>query len=160
MNLNNLNILNNVYINKSLCSECKGKCCKTYAGIIYPDQIGDSEESIRIKLIPMLNDEWSIDWWEGPLIEEDKFNSDERYYFVRPKHVGASTIDPSWGGQCSFLREDGCQLSIEERPIQCLALEPKDDFNCREKDGFSKKDGAMAWIPYQDLLGEMVKLYS
>jgi Fe-S-cluster containining protein len=137
-------------INDKTCSKCEGACCKKMPGILHPKDVLDIGELLR-------SGDYAVDWWEG----DPRKNKDdmEECYFIRPRVKDAETIfDPSWGGECVFLSENGCRLSFKDRPFGCRNLLPKknDTGECRDAAGREKREYAMLWIKYQD---EIEKFY-
>jgi len=100
---------------------------------------------------------WAVDWWEGDPTGGDL----NQTYYLRPRTKGKGVIyDPSWGGECIFLAEGGCQLQPDQRPLMCRMLIPNeaDPGHCDLAEGaFSKQDCAAAWIPYQDTITAAVE---
>jgi Fe-S-cluster containining protein len=132
------------------CAECGGKCCKMLSGTAYPDDFDNDIEKVREAL---LTGKWAIDSWED----------DPNIYFVRPAVLPSEMditfgrdaprwpYDPSWGGQCVFLTDTGCELEYSERPTGCRMLEPKEDGECTSH-GYGKHHGAKAWSEFQEWL--------
>jgi Fe-S-cluster containining protein len=140
------------------CSDCGGKCCKSYPGIAVPEDFGAPDRDLmQTKLRAALSSgRWAIDWWEGdPRPDCDALYQAE---FVRPANKGheGDLFHPSWGGPCTFLRKDGCELAHDDRPRNCRGVVPRHPESCTEKheDGtlVSKEDFVIAWIPYIGLL--------
>lgn len=124
------------------CAECGGSCCLGAPGCCLPDDIArlfpasTLHQSVELALA---GGRFAIDWWEGePCIP-----------FMRPATKGKEGVshDPSWGGNCTFLREHGCELGDQERPHQCRVLRPNADIDqCKAPDGWrSKFDYACQW---------------
>jgi Fe-S-cluster containining protein len=138
--------------NKELCKKCGGKCCKDMSGMYAPS---DFKEVTIESMIKSLNTGiYSLDWWEGDprtnIPEEDKLH---QTYFIRPRHLRASIIDPSWGGICIHLHIDGCNLQYKDRPSNCRDLIPNiDSSKCHMIK--TKANRVIEWIPYQDILSE------
>ncbi len=116
------------------CATC-GQCCKRMPGQFFPADLGPDQASREAKARDLLaTGDYSIDWWEG----------DPDIYFLRPATVAArgEIFDPSWGGRCVLLGEDGCTLAREDRPTVCKALKPSATGSC---DGIGKSEVANAW---------------
>ena len=137
--------------NKNICSKCGGKCCKLMPGACYPEDFGLPNDHSKLNATLSCG-KYAIDWWEGDA--RDDFEELLKTYFVRPatKNKEGVLYDPSWGGPCIFLSDDGCTLDADERPLNCKKLEPKENEKCILHDGVSKQNAAIAWIPYQDKL--------
>ena len=137
------------YKNMNICSICKGFCCKRSPAIVYPEDI-KGELKTGLKAI-LETGKYCIDWWEG----------DPEIYFIRPATKGneGKLLDPTWGGECTFLTEEGCSLEFSERPEGCRFLRPNSNYpyDCDAPDGHNKKHGADAWLPYQDMIKEIIE---
>ena len=146
----------------SVCSECAGGCCRSYAGIAWPEQFGFSARAIADKL---LTRKWAVDYWEGDFRKElPKSERLSQIWFVRPAHLPSPPlptrhpVDPSWGGTCVFLGGEGCRLTEEERPQGCRSLGPVTPMNCRDHSN-AKRGAAEAWLPYQSVVEEALRLF-
>ena len=95
----------------------------------------------------------SIDWWDYLEFEGKEY---ERGYFLRVRNEYAPIVDPSWGGVCILLTEDGCPLSFEERPKGARLLIPSVN-KCKSL--YTKEDCCIDWIKYHDILEELHDYY-
>jgi hypothetical protein len=137
-----------LWLNHEMCALCGGKCCKHLPGAAYP---GDFEnEAMMTEAI--LSRKWAIDWWEG----DPGDGEEETAYYVRPATLeGQGAIyDASWGGQCVFLTDSGCQLRPEKRPTECRFLEPraKEGNACIMHNDVGKRTAALVWRKHYRLL--------
>lgn len=124
---------------KELCAKCKGRCCKVMSGQATADQFCAPYKELLEACVQeaLESGQWVVDWWDA----------DPPVYYLRPRHKGTQGLrDPSWGGECIFLTDTGCELSFPERPTACQLLMPKED-GCVK--GISKYDAAATWLPYQ-----------
>lgn len=106
-------------------------------GIALPEDFGLPDTS---KLVDALRSrKWALDRWEG----------DAPLWYVRPAATNAldKLTDLSWGGQCVFLTDTGCELAHDDRPAGCRLLEPSPDEKCTAH-GASKLDAGEAWEKY------------
>jgi hypothetical protein len=121
---------------------------------------------------------WAIDRWYGESCHEvDRLRDDVLYVRAAEKWHESSAdvfheLEPiddddvfsRWIGRmsppshpCTFHGATGCELTFEARPIECRALEPKaspwgkPDNACEAHAG-GKRERAIEWAPYQDLL--------
>jgi hypothetical protein len=138
--------------NKKLCKLCaennENCCCTVMPGSFAPNDIKLNVKFIANKLF--LN-EWAVDYWED----------EPPLYYLRPATVGCKEyIDPSWGGICIYLTENGCKLNFEERPTQCKALIPGYDkeSGCVLPKHCTKHYIALLWQPHEKLLMKAVNL--
>lgn len=95
-----------MFVNKKICSECGGSCCKSMPGSCYPEDFGVQMGFSQLDKA-LLSGKYAIDWWDGDA-RDDK---DElcRTYYVRPATKGMKGVlyDPSCGGVCVFLARNG-----------------------------------------------------
>lgn len=159
-----------VYVNAKTCAECGGKCCQSMPGSTSPEDWGAPN---RVEMTERLtealaSERYAIDWWEGdprPKSERSGESLSQADY-IRPASVnGRGMRDPAWGSlfgggnACVFwVKESGCSLFHDARPVECRKLEPKSspDGECdgHEAPGFKhvKHENAVAWIPYHDVI--------
>ena len=141
--------------NPEVCAVCEKPCCEHMPGVCIPADFGTPNLP---KLFDALESgKYAIDWWEGnpmPMAEQDDESrlreAHKQGYFVRPatkKEVG-NVFDPSWGGECVFLTEKGCELPLKKRPAQCRVIVPVGG-KCEPSIGFNKQEVAQSWWPYR-----------
>ena len=138
--------------NFNICSLCKGQCCKRMPGIVHPNQL--QQPITKELLLKLYKEGYQFDYWEGEF-------GGKVGYFLRPQTIKSKgvLVDPSWGGTCVFLTEQGCSKTFEERPYMCQQLEPQEDFNCGPKDKentLNKYDYVLAWLQYNNLIEEII----
>jgi Fe-S-cluster containining protein len=131
-----------------LCVGC-GACCKQLPGTYLPEDF--QELTVEFLVHQMVDRKLAVDY-----IEEENPR-----YFLRPPTTTPrykdSPQDPSWGGTCVFLRENGCELTFEQRPSQCRHLEARPNKKCKADSGYTKKQCANAWKPYRRMILEAVE---
>ena len=139
-----------------ICKHCKGSCCKSSAGAVFPDQLKEITIGSLTKLV---SDGYCFDLWEGNPTKDPKYNG-QTAYFLRPKHTNALNriVDASWGGTCSFLTDKGCKLKFDERPAMCQALEPMYG-NCTVPKEFDKQHAAIAWLPFNEIIEKVIDTF-
>lgn len=138
------------YVKPDVCGPCGGACCKQMPGTAFPSDFGRTRAAVLAKVEERLRSGlWCIDWWEGAI----ERGAPAPGYFLRPSTVDEKTrglvMNGSWGGTCSNLGPEGCQI-FDERPAGCRGLEPhvtKKGPACRVKYG-DKKSAVMAWLPF------------
>ncbi|MBP3917306.1 hypothetical protein [Clostridium sp.] len=141
----------NKYEDLELCKKCGGGCCKRMGCHFSPDDFAEiTYESLKSKI-----DEGniSIDWWEGDPTGNDKLS---RAYFLRVRNKFAPIVDPSFGGICSLLTNDGCPLPFEKRPKGGRMLIPSETGCVLE---YSKQQVAIDWLEYTDILQRLYDEY-
>jgi len=145
----------------SACAVCKGKCCKHYPGVVFPSDCGPNVEA---RLRGMLKSgRYVLDYWDGTFEPGDP--EDFTAYFVRPKTAAEVQRYPdrivleSWGGQCTFLQPDGCELEFKDRPLNCRMLKPREHRGeeCKLPAGSPKEDAIRAWKPYNAIIKTIIK---
>ena len=138
--------------NHSICSACKGACCKGFPGIYSPLDIkGDMLSWFRENVHNITFDDWVGTFEHNGTSVEDPL-------FLRPKAKSEHSLqirNGLWSGECRLLTDEGCSLSFEDRPTQCRELKPSVDRNCIIY-GKSKKDLIFEWLPYQELILEFI----
>jgi len=130
-----------MYLNNDMCRKCGGGCCRTYPGCCMPQDFKDEAavlEAIR-------SGRYCIDWWEQGI--PGNFDS-ERAYLLRPSIKGCEgqlLHRQLQIGECTFLGQDGCELTLEERPSGCLLLEPQANGRCIAH-GAGRYEAATEWF--------------
>ena len=108
------------------CIACQ-ECCKSAPGAAMPSDFGAPDRRVmRARLRDALRSGgWAVDWWEGDAKERPR-SQRARSYFVRPRTAYdlPGLLNPSWGGQCTFLRSWGCAI-YPSRPSECRGLVPQ-----------------------------------
>ena len=137
--------------NKDICEKCQGRCCKSMSGIYNPNDFKTITVESILEYIN--NGNISIDWWEGDV--RPNINELAQTYYLRPRHKGADIIDPGWGGECTFLTDQGCKLVYSNRPQNCRDLMPNIDHTKCNLGSMSKAKYITMWLPYQDILVEV-----
>lgn len=152
------------YQDPDLCRECGGACCRRIPGIAHPEDFGaPNVTALRRRVEAALaSGRWAVDWWEGdPRAHSTTRNRRrlDRAYFLRPACAGDEGLlmDPSWGGTCTFLGDNGCSLDHDARPYECRDLEPTQGFNCVGH-GLDKRGLAEAWIPYTSEVESIIRV--
>lgn len=132
----------NFKVNATTCEECGGRCCKNLPGCAFPDDF-PTKESLQQALE---SGRWAIDWWEGDPREGQDILREVKY--VRPAIQGheGQRYHPAWGGPCTFLTDTGCELAPFDRPKECRYLMPMEVRPCKNYEGLSKRQAAIAWL--------------
>ena len=135
-----------------VCAKCGGECCMRYPGAFFPQDIPGGVTIASI--VTFVKDgKACFDWWEGDPRDGISYDDKDymgRAYFLRPRVVGSEDddFDPTWGGRCVHHTDCGCELSREEMPTGCKALEPKESLQCEDHSG-AKRGVVMAWLEYR-----------
>lgn len=138
------------FLRPSICAPCGGKCCETLPGSAFPENF-PTPEALQAALA---TGRWAIDWWEGDAREGHSELS--RTLYIRPATKGqeGERFDASWGGECTFLGANGCELKPSQRPLECLGLEPSRGSSCLQRNGRDKRAAAIAWLPRAHEFGD------
>jgi Fe-S-cluster containining protein len=147
--------------NKEICKKCGGVCCKKAPGAYHPKDMLKFGKSIRRGIVAsILSEEIAIDWYIGePRDGIQEGCGMDRVFYLRPRHNGYAVLyDASWarGPDCIFLSKDGCNLKHDDRPKQCRDLDPEKCSKPKQigDNSITKRDIAMWWIKYQDIIYE------
>ncbi len=146
----NVSIDNNE--NVEACRICGGRCCKRNPGICHPSDFKGDWDNMMLAL---KSQKYTIDSWN------DEWDGKDIYY-IRPAVKGREYEVPhySYGGECIFLTDNGCQLKFEDRPLGCRMLKVNAEGDKRRCESeYDNYDYAMQWISYQDKLKEYIKKY-
>ena len=135
--------------NHDICKDCGGKCCKRMGGFLHPNDIAVFDESHIREMLD--SGRYSIDWVEP----YGDIPIDDYVYFLRFRHVGAFRVDPSFGGRCVMLTDEGCSLPFEERAYGCKVLTPNSEGKCY--DAYFKDQVAKDWNKpeYQSIMSKL-----
>lgn len=138
-----------MYEKPNLCAECGGKCCKSYPGDCFPGDFDNDPAKIKTAIEGGM---YAIDWWVGdPRSDYDDDDDFTPFFFVRPavKGLEGMVYSPLEKGVCTFL-EGLCILKPHSRPRGCREIEPRRE-GCTSHIR-PKRDAAIAWLPFKDLL--------
>lgn len=144
----------------TLCGICGGECCRTKPGIEGPKRFlaaPNPAEALRSALASglwVLAEHYGVPRPEGTAAQPG--DMDRVLYYPRPatraEHPRAAFSTEDEGRECVFLGEGGCLLPFAERPRMCRALEPDVNFECTTS--WSRREAALAWLPWQHLIEE------
>lgn len=141
--------------NPAACVPCGGLCCKNSPGYLWPEQLGETDEAKRSRLVELLQSgRWQLARYESDWDDEPDVLG------LRPAVVG--TLGQFYApdaGRCTFLGSAGCGLGWNERPMQCRALQPRrhPEARCSMTSGFVDWDAAQAWLPLQGMIAEVLE---
>ena len=149
--------MENIYINKDLCSKCKGSCCKV-SGCMYMPSDFKKMKYIKIKK-ELLKGNISIDAFPTTGF---KFNPDAwtLILFLRARNKDCDIVDLfTNGGPCKMLKEDGCFYYEEKRTSCGLMLKPMHVGGPCPKT-FDEKKLMKDWLKHQKLLEMLVEEFT
>jgi len=137
-------------VNPEACRNCGGRCCKHYPGITSPEDWGapDTDQMLQRLSAAFKEDTYEVDHWYGD--PREGAEQLDQVSMVRPtaRRGLVALTEP-----CQMLGAQGCSLPYEQRPKQCRELSPitvAGKHSC--VDNYSKKQAAIDWIPYQDVV--------
>lgn len=134
--------------NKEICSKCKGRCCKNMGCHYSPRDFEKIEFEYLKNRIEKEN--ISIDWWDGDILSINEYS---RVYYLRCRNIDSEIVNPSWGGQCMNLTDNGCNLSFKDRPLGGKMVIPQESYNCINE--YSKEDCVKEWRAYHSVLDKL-----
>jgi len=132
---NNINERAEDLFDPDLCRQCGGLCCQGHTGIY-----ADPARFVRTFFPQGLPSKL-------PKAEELALLGIDLKRFAGVD-IPAPRLAP-WG--CVFLGREGCRLSAEERPCECLLLQPsletllEGEIHCKTKPGFSYRETQKKW---------------
>lgn len=141
--------------NNSLCKKCGGGCCKSLPGAVDPSEF---KEITVETLLNKFKEGFCFDYWEGELTNDPEYKG-LTGYFMRPQTLGhvKQIVHASWGGRCRFLNDTGCPFKYKDRPLGCRSLIPSKNLICQDDNGYGKKQSAIAWLPYNKIIEEVIR---
>ena len=175
-----------MFLNKEICSKCKGECCRKSGCFLSTRDIKEfddvkrllAEKSIVICSIPyniFILHSFNI---QDPLLDlyalrDDKdlikARSLKKYrnvYIIKTRSENQGIFeeidDPNHvaehlaSGKCVFLTPNGCRLSDVQRPFGGLQLEPDARGIKYCKLHFSIVNAALEWFEYHEELNEII----
>lgn len=148
------------YENKSICSSCGGVCCKKSGCDYYVSDFPSITKGEILKALETGN----ISIVAG--IDIQKINNKlvaSPILYLRARNKDRDIIDLfSMKRECSMLTETGCSYDLEHRPAGGANLIPKKSilgiYEC--KPSVNHLEELEKWLPYQSLLGRIVKRYT
>ena len=156
----NYSIFRNV--NKKICKQCGGECCKNCGCHFSPDDF--KEISFEFLKKEIEKGYISIDYVDGELIYKS-FG----IYILRIRNQGAPIVDLGYNRTpCILLTEKGCKLKYKNRPSGGKLLIPSNQFrksifqpnairNCQPK--YTIEDCCYEWKPHQEILIELIEYF-
>ena len=148
------------YENKSICSSCGGVCCKKSGCDYYVSDFPSITKGEILKALETGN----ISIVAG--IDIKKINNKlvaSPILYLRARNKDRDIIDLfSMKRECSMLTETGCSYDLEHRPAGGANFIPKKNilgiYECRPS--VNHLEEMEKWLPYQSLLGRIVKRYT
>lgn len=156
-------------VDKEICKECKGACCKRTGCIYLPEDFHSMEYEYLLELIKKGNISINLDIFKihGTLDLYNKFkisdvtpfNQDlwSFYLYLRARNINSDIIDfLGKEGTCSMLTENGCSYKDSERPSLGLSLIPQKNGDCKQIAKQYTYQIMFDWIKHQDVLNKIV----
>lgn len=148
--------LKNINASKDICSSCGGSCCKCAPCHFSPADFPDltfkglkekiAEGNIAIQKIPFEAQE------DYPFVEGST-------YFLTARGVKSPISTKAYNKytRCALLGEDGCKLSLQDRPFGGKALIPGRNNECLQLYEF--EFCVLEWKPYQQILKRLYQYF-
>ncbi len=135
------------------CEICGGKCCKNTGCYFSPKDFRDMtfEKMKRILSKGFI----SIVW-----VHKESTGLPENVLALKVRNKKAKVYDLETcksNGGCILLESTGCSLEDEDRPYGGKALVPEKLFGRSCSMGYSMRQCADDWMPYQDLLKRLLE---
>ncbi len=159
------------YLNKKICSECGGICCKKCGCMYLPEDFVSMEYESLLNVIKIGNISISISIFnifyggnsdKSPTYEKISPNHNilwSYYLYLRARNINRDIID-FFGieGTCSILGDKGCKYSDSERPSLGLSLIPRKakDGGCVQLADKYSYEIMYDWIRYQKVLEQII----
>lgn len=158
-----------------ICSRCAGglggACCRSMGCEIFPQDVKKwfKTDTITTEILCAMlkSGKVQLDWWEGDIRHYFGYRPEQWhdpdylmntfYFHMRVK--GNNIVQGSYGGECCMLTPTGCSIPWDLRPLGGRALAPsKTPINPNNPCSSiaSKPECAMAWLPYNDMLEDIV----
>lgn len=157
------------YINKDLCKECGGHCCKKNGCMYLPEDFESMEYDYLLNIIKEGNISIRLNFINihGTLELYDKLNITEidpnhqdfwsYYLYLKARNIDSGIIDfLGEKSRCCMLTENGCAYTDDERPTYGLSLIPKKGEKCKQLANKYFYEVDYDWIKYQDVLRKIV----
>jgi hypothetical protein len=137
-----------------ICTPCGGQCCKWMSGAFHPHDLSPTGD--KKVLLSKVKELLSTGDYK---LTDREYGDEHRGYFsvyllvpatsitIQDKDVWASNY-----GRCVNLTETGCKLNSQDRPLECKAIVPDVQHNCKPQEGFRREDLYRAWMPYKQFL--------
>ena len=143
--------------NLDLCRACGGRCCKKSGCDYSTEDIKDLSLSGLCNIL----DEGKISITS--IFIKDILPNGKKYTYplllLRARNTNRDVIDLlSLKTRCAQLTEAGCIYSYEDRPTGAKNLTPQANGKCYPT--INPTELARLWIPYQKLLGRLVRKYT
>lgn len=141
-------------INLEICSKCFGTCCKKSGCDYMPNDFDDLSfeglfNAINKRNISIVS--------ELIFREENDSFSATPILFLREKGIGKNTIDlVSMKNACSSLTSTGCKYTLKDRPSGGSCIIPSENYPACPTT-LNKQELLSSWIPYQEVLTQIVK---
>lgn len=134
--------------NSELCAKCKGKCCKLAPCHLAPSDLP------KISLITIIKE---IKKGHISIVKTLKSGWEPVYILrIRGRGRPISDVASVWGIECSYLTENGCELSYAKRPLGAKLLIPNAE---RCISVYDISTCQVDWLPYQELLKSLYIFY-
>lgn len=144
-----------VYVDKEMCAECKGECCKVSGCMYMPSDFKNLKFSKLKK--ELLKGDISIDAFPVTGFYKDVWTL---VLFLRARNIDCEIVDLfTNGGTCKKLGENGCQYEEKDRPTCGLCVKPvKVGGPCPKT--FDDSYFTSEWLKHQNVLELLLKEFT
>lgn len=146
--------------NLKICKECGGTCCKYGGGCIFhPNQFIEISNDSIISILK--TGIVSIDfWWGNPVAEDPEADITYFAYYLRMRNNDEPIVTQKeiyLHQRCAIYNEK-CPLELKYRPAEGAHLIPDENRKCHiDNHDFTKHGLAIAWLPYNQILTNIVE---
>lgn len=148
------------YEDRNICSSCGGLCCKKSGCDYYVEDFPSITKNEILKVLST----GSISIVGAVNIQRfGKKSVASPILYLRARNKDRDIIDLfSMKKTCSMLTDSGCSYDLQHRPSGGASLIPKKNsagfFHCAP--AVNQLEALKKWLPYQNLLGKIVKRYT
>lgn len=142
--------------NASICSKCRGSCCKRGGCYFSPEDF--KEISFEYLETQLGKGYISINLQNDSIFYPDT-------YILKVRDRGVGIVDTGYRNSeyspCSLLTDNGCKLSYEERPSGGKLYIPEYEngfYHCYTN--YKIRDCCNEWFPYQEILVQLASYFS
>ena len=142
------------------CRICKGRCCHEHGCSLSPADLShylslagfSPTDFSKETLVSLLTHEKY-----GLFAIEYFWHNERQVYYLRMKHKCYTFVGVDAMGECIALTDEGCMLSMEDRPRGGRDLKSSPDFKCHQE--YTSEEMSLDWLPYSDTLQEIYTEY-
>lgn len=154
-------ILEKYLVNKGICEECGGVCCKNAPCHFAPSDFSDLTFRGLKRVIDTKGYITIVKIAMYPYACARPVGDPPYHYVLRVKRHGDSNAylieDKTSLKPCSLLTRKGCLLKFDDRPMGAKKLVPREDYRCLQL--YSMEKCMEEWLPYNKTLKRLYQFY-